>query len=103
MAIANGGTGATTAASALTNLGAVGSVTATGTAPLSLAASKSGSTVAITGSVAEASATASGVVTTTTQTFAGDKTFNNTVTVGNAGCTLSFDSTQKCLKFIFVD
>lgn len=79
LAIAHGGTGATTAANALTNLGALGNVTASGTAPLTLSASKSGTTVAISGSVAAASYTASGIVNTDTsqpQDFKGTKTFS---------------------------
>lgn len=52
--------------------------------------------------VRDASASQSGVVSTGAQTFAGAKTFNSTVTVGgSSGCTLTFDSTNKCLKFVF--
>lgn len=55
--IERGGTGASSAVGALSNLGGVGIVNASGTAPLTLSANKTGTTVTITGSVANASST----------------------------------------------
>ena len=63
----------------LSGLGGVSTVSASGTAPLSLSASKTGTSVSITGSVAAASSTSAGVVSTTTQTFAGNKTFTGNI------------------------
>lgn len=61
----------------LSGLGGIGTISATGTAPLTLSGSKSGTTYTLTGSVADASASASGVVNTDAQTFSGVKTFDN--------------------------
>ena len=60
----------------LSGLGGIGTVNASGTAPLTLSATKNGTAVSITGSVADASTSASGIVNTTTQHFAGNKGFN---------------------------
>ena len=61
----------------LSGLGGVGSVSASGTSPLTLSASKSGTAVTITGSMTAASSTTAGYVTTGAQTIAGAKTFSN--------------------------
>ena len=69
----------------LSGLGGIGTINASGTAPLTLSASKSGTTVTISGSVASASTSAAGVVTTGTQSFKGDKTFlSDTFRIRNA-------------------
>lgn len=59
----------------------ISSVTASGTAPLTLSASTNSTTKAVTisGSVANASTSASGVVTTGAQTFAGNKMFTGDI------------------------
>ena len=67
------------AAPTLSGLGGIGTVSASGTAPLTLSTSKSGTSVTITGSVAVASSSSSGVVSTGTQTFAGKKTFSSEI------------------------
>lgn len=71
--------GSLPAAPTLSGLGGIGTVSASGTAPLILSASKSGTSVTITGSVAAASSSSSGVVSTGTQTFAGEKTFSSEI------------------------
>ena len=71
--------GSLPAAPTLSGLGGIGTVSASGTAPLTLSASKSGTSVTITGSVAAASSSSSGVVSTGTQTFAGEKTFSSEI------------------------
>lgn len=71
--------GSLPAAPTLSGLGGIGTVSASGTAPLTLSASKSGTSVTITGSVAAASSSSSGVVSTGTQTFAGAKTFSSEI------------------------
>lgn len=71
--------GSLPAAPTLSRLGGIGTVSASGTAPLTLSASKSGTSVTITGSVAAASSSSSGVVSTGTQTFAGEKTFSSEI------------------------
>lgn len=71
--------GSLPAAPTLSGLGGIGTVSASGTAPLTLSASKSGTSVTITGSVAAASSSSSGVVSTGTQTFAGKKTFSSEI------------------------
>jgi hypothetical protein len=48
----------------LSGLGGIGTISASGTAPLTLSGSKSGTTYTLTGSIADASASASGVVNT---------------------------------------
>ena len=50
--------------STLSGISGVGTVSASGTAPLTLSASKSGTTVTISGSVAAATTSAAGIVTT---------------------------------------
>lgn len=55
----------------------ISAINASGTAPLTLSSTKSGTTYTLTGSVADASASASGVVNTDAQTFSGVKTFDN--------------------------
>lgn len=71
--------GSLPAAPTLSGLGGIGTVSASGTAPLTLSTSKSGTSVTITGSVAVASSSSSGVVSTGTQTFAGEKTFSSEI------------------------
>ena len=71
--------GSLPAAPTLSGLGGIGTVSASGTKPLTLSASKSGTSVTITGSVAAASSSSSGVVSTGTQTFAGEKTFSSEI------------------------
>lgn len=71
--------GSLPAAPTLSGLGGIRTVSASGTAPLTLSASKSGTSVTITGSVAAASSSSSGVVSTGTQTFAGEKTFSSEI------------------------
>lgn len=61
----------------LSGLGGVGSVSASGTSPLTLSASKSKTAVTITGSMTAASSTTAGYITTGTQTIAGAKTFSS--------------------------
>lgn len=56
----------------------INSISASGTAPLTLSGSKSGTTYTLTGSVADASASASGIINTGTQTFGGKKTLKFT-------------------------
>lgn len=65
----------------LSGLGGVGTVSASGTSPLTLSASKSGTAVTISGSMTAASASAAGYVSTGTQTFAGAKTFSSALTI----------------------
>ena len=78
VAIANGGTGATTASGALSNLGAQAAITL-GT--ISATSNANGQTlVGNTLSLTPADATNGGVLTTTTQTIAGSKTFNSAPT-----------------------
>lgn len=67
------------AAPTLSGLEGIKTVSASGTAPLTLSASKVGTSVTITGSVADASSSSSGVVSTGTQTFAGAKTFSSKI------------------------
>ena len=71
--------GSLPAAPTLSGLGGIGTVSASGTEPLTLSASKSGTSVTITGSVAAASSSSSGVVSTGMQTFAGEKTFSSEI------------------------
>lgn len=61
----------------LSGLSGIGTISASGTAPLTLSGSKSGTTYTLTGSIADASASASGIVNTDAQTFSGVKTFDN--------------------------
>lgn len=61
----------------LSGLSGIGTINASGTAPLTLSGSKSGTTYTLTGSIADASASASGVVNTDAQTFSGVKIFDN--------------------------
>ena len=65
----------------LSGLGGVGTVSASGTAPLTLSASKSGTTVSITGSVAAASTSSAGV---TQYTAANLNTWLNQLTTGSS-------------------
>ena len=65
----------------LSGLGGVGTVSASGTAPLTLNASKSGTTVSITGSVATASTSSAGV---TQYTAANLNTWLNQLTTGSS-------------------
>ena len=62
----------------LSGLGGIGTITASGTAPLTLSGSKSGTTYTLTGSIADASFTTSGIVNTSTQVFGGGKTLRFT-------------------------
>lgn len=116
-------TGTIPAAPTLSGLGGVGTINASGTAPLTLSASKSSTTVTISGSVAEMTAAtsktagAAGIVpapdagkqaaflrgdgtwavpanTNTTYTFASGTAGNFTVTPGNFGVTPSGGTTQ---------
>lgn len=80
----------------LSGLGGVGSVSASGTSPLTLSASKSGTAVTITGSMTAASASASGYVTTGAQTLAGNKTFSGVMSITNT--TASTSTTTGALK-----
>lgn len=65
----------------LSSLGGVGTVSASGTAPLTLSASKSGTTVSITGSIAAASTSSAGV---TQYTAANLNTWLNQLTTGSS-------------------
>lgn len=65
----------------LSGLGGIGTVSASGTAPLSLSASKSGTTVTISGSVAAATTAAAGV---TQYTAANLNTWLNQLTTGSS-------------------
>lgn len=51
--------------------------------------------------VQNATKTQAGAVSTSAQTFGGAKTFANTVTIGESGCTLQYDVTNQCLNFVF--
>lgn len=62
----------------LSGLGGIGTISASGTAPLTLSGSKSGTTYTLTGSVADASFTTSGIVNTSAQVFGGGKTLRFT-------------------------
>lgn len=51
--------------------------------------------------VQNATKTQAGAVSTSVQTFGGAKTFASTVTIGESGCTLQYDTTNQCLNFVF--
>lgn len=51
--------------------------------------------------VQNATKTQAGAVSTSAQTFGGAKTFASTVTIGESGCTLQYDTTNQCLNFVF--
>lgn len=48
-----------------------------------------------------ATKTQAGVVSIDSQIFGGAKTFASTVTIGESGCTLQYDTTNQCLNFVF--
>lgn len=62
VAVKYGGTGATSASAALSNLGGIGSITASGGGALSLSATKSGTDVTIAGNINNATTSTAGVI-----------------------------------------
>lgn len=80
----------------LSGLGGVDTVSASGTSPLTLSASKNGTTVTIAGSMTAASSDAAGYVTTGSQTIAGAKTFSGAMSITNT--TASTSTTTGALK-----